>query len=224
MLGNHRNIKYLWHITITVSVIVMSFFSCKDKNENLIVFSYDPDSVPTLTTKSASQLISDSGITQYKMVYDEWQIFDKAKDPYWFFPKGLYLEKFTPDFEIELTVVADTAWHYTTKNLWKLKKNVHVENSKGEQFDSDELYFDQKNEKFYSDAFIEIKTEDSELKGYGFESNSAMTDYRIFRPYDGRFPFMDSKPPDSLRPDYGEMGESVEPVQEPGNEMEKIEK
>lgn len=215
MSRNHRSIQYIWHMTITVSVIVMSLISCKDKNENLVSLSYDPDSVPTLITKSASQLISDSGITRYKLVYEEWQIFDKAKDPYWYFPKGLYFEKFTPDFTIEATVVADTAWRYTAKDMWVLKKNVHVENAKGEQFDSDELYWDEKKGRVYSDAYIVIKTSDAEeLKGYGFESNRDMTDYRIFRPHDAKMRFSESAPNDSLQSDL---------LPEPDNETEKEE-
>ncbi|SFL16502.1 LPS export ABC transporter periplasmic protein LptC [Proteiniphilum acetatigenes] len=208
MLRRHRYIKYLWRITITVSVVVMSLFSCKDKNDNLIAFAYDPDTVPTMITTSVSQLISDSGITRYRIVADVWMVFDQAKEPYWYFPEGLYFEQFTPDFEIEATVEADTAWYYNTKDLWRLKKNVHVENRKGEQFDSDELFWDGKNGKVFSEAYIEIKSGLTELKGYGFESNQTMTDYRIFRPHDGKLPFSETTPADSIQSDSGEVSEA----------------
>ncbi len=204
MLRNYRYIKYIWRITITVSVVVMSFFSCKDKNDNLIPFTYDPDSVPTMVTIAASQLISDSGITRYRIVTDLWMVFEQAKEPYWYFPEGIYFEQFTPDFEIEATIEADTAWYYNVKDLWRLKKNVHVENRKGEQFDSEELFWDGKNGKVFSEAYIEIKSGHTELKGYGFESNQTMTDYRIFRPHDGKLPFSEAAPADSLQDDSPE--------------------
>ncbi len=193
MLKKQHNIPYIRHLTTAFMAVVMVlfFFSCKDKNEGLVTFSYDPESVPTLITDSATQLVSDSGITRYKMVYDVWMVFDKAKEPYWYFPEGLYLERFTPDFEIEATVEADTAWYYTEQDLWKLIKNVHVENMQGEQFDSEELYWDQKNGRVYSDAYIEIQRGESQLKGYGFESNEHMTNYRIFRPRDAKLPFVE---------------------------------
>ncbi len=189
-------------------MVVMSLFSCKDKNDNLIAFAYDPDTVPTMITTSVSQLISDSGITRYRIVADVWMVFDQAKEPYWYFPEGLYFEQFTPDFEIEATVEADTAWYYNTKDLWRLKKNVHVENRKGEQFDSDELFWDGKNGKVFSEAYIEIKSGLTELKGYGFESNQTMTDYRIFRPHDGKLPFSETTPADSIQSDSGEVSEA----------------
>jgi hypothetical protein len=62
----------------------------------------------------------------------------------------------------------------------------------GEEFRSDELFWDERQEKVYSDKYIEIKRGDSELKGYGFESNQEMNEYRIFRPHDGRIPFKDN--------------------------------
>ncbi|OJV86083.1 MAG: LPS export ABC transporter periplasmic protein LptC [Bacteroidia bacterium 44-10] len=204
MLRNHRYIKYIWRITITVSVVVMSLFSCKDKKDNLVAFAYDPDTVPTMITTDVSTLISDSGITRYRIVADVWMIYDQAKEPYWYFPEGLYFEQFAPDFEIEATVQADTAWRYTAKDLWKLRSNVHVENWKGEQFDSEELYWDGKNGRVFSEAYIEIKSGLTELKGYGFESNQTMTHYRIFRPHDGKLPFSETTPADSLETVPGE--------------------
>lgn len=193
--------KGIWSITITLTVVVMSLFSCKDRNENLVPLSYDPETIPTMTTVHASQLISDSGITRYKLVADLWLVFDKAKEPYYYFPEGIYLEQFTPGYEIEATIQADTAWFYESKDLWRLKKRVHVENRKGEQFDSEELFWDRKKHRVYSDDYIEIRSGLTVLKGYGFESNEEMTNYQIFRPHDGKLPFVESNPVDSLMVD-----------------------
>lgn len=201
MLKRQHIILFAKRITITTFVIVMLLFfmSCREKNENLVSFVYDPETVPTMVTDTVTTLISDSGITRYKLVADVWKVFDKSREPYWFFPEGIHLERFTPDFHIEATVTADTAWYYNDKELWKLKNNVHVENMKGEIFDSEELYWDQKEERVYSDKYIEIKRGVTEIKGYGFESNQAMTDYRIFRPHDGKLPFSDEVESDSLQ-------------------------
>lgn len=181
--------------------MLLFLISCKDKNDNLVAFNYDPELVPTMVTESFTTLISDSGVTQYKLVADKWMVFDKAKEPFQFFPSGLYFERFTPDFEIEATVIADTAWYYTEKELWKLKSNVHVKNMQGEEFESQELYWDGKKGRVYSDSYIEIKREDTRLKGYGFESNESMTNYRIFRPHDALLPLKDENHTDSLAVD-----------------------
>jgi LPS export ABC transporter protein LptC len=202
VLKKQHNISIARNITTTFVVVMFLFFlSCRDKNKNLVAIAYDPEVVPTMITDTVTTLISDSGITRYKLMTDVWKVFDKAKEPYWFFPEGIHLERFTSDFNIEATVFADTAWYFSNKDLWRLKKNVHIENMKGEVFDSDEIFWDQKKERVYSDKYIEIKRGVTEIKGYGFESNQAMTDYRIFRPHDGKLPFSDEVESDSLQND-----------------------
>lgn len=182
-----------------VVATALFFFSCKDNNEGVETPDFGRDEIPSMITRDVTTFISEAGVTRYKLASDVWVVFDAAKEPYWYFPEGIYVEIFTGDFEVEATIKADTAWRYTEQNLWKLQKNVHIENKEGEQFDSDELYWDEKNGRVYSEAYIEIQRKDSQLKGYGFESNQEMTDYRIFRPRDGRFPIVDQAPqPDSI--------------------------
>lgn len=196
-------------ITTTLFVVVMFLFiqACGKKDENLVNVKYDPETMPSMVTDSVSTLISDSGRTRYKLVADVWEIYDKALEPFWYFPKGLYLERFDESFNIEATIIADTAWNYTNKRLWRLKGNVDIRNMEGHEFRSEELFWDQHGAKVYSDKYIEIKRGELELKGYGFESNQEMTDYRIMRPHDGKLPFKDDEssdtaptelPPDSI--------------------------
>lgn len=174
----------LWAVVVCLFVI-----SCTKKEENLVDVKFDPETMPSMVTDSVVTLISDSGFTRYKLVADVWQIFDKAKEPFWFFPEGLYLERFDEDFNVEATIVSDTSWNFTDKKLWRLKGNVEVTNIEGDEFRSDELFWDQVQARVYSDKYIEIKRGAMELKGYGFESNQEMTRYRIFRPHDGKLPF-----------------------------------
>ncbi|MDD3355722.1 MAG: LPS export ABC transporter periplasmic protein LptC [Dysgonamonadaceae bacterium] len=177
-------------ITIVFIAIVMLFlYTACSNTEDLIDINYDPETTPSMNTDSVTMLVSDSGITRYKIVTDNWQIFDKAAEPYWYFPEGIYIEQFDSIFQVEAKILADTAWRYTEKNLWRVKGNVDIRNRKGEMFLSDELFWNQQSHKIYSDKYIEIIRGETELKGYGFESNQEMTEYRIFRPHDGKIPF-----------------------------------
>lgn len=178
-------------ITIVLLTVVMLFYftACTSSDKDLVDVKYDPEIIPSMITDSVITLISDSGITRYKLETDNWQVFDRAKDPYWYFPEGIFLERFDSLFQVEAKILADSAWNYTERRLWRLKGNVDIRNMKGEMFLSDELYWDQQERKVYSDKYIEIKQGETELKGYGFESNQEMTEYRIFKPHDGRIPF-----------------------------------
>lgn len=165
------------------------FVSCKDKNENLVAFSYDPEKVPTIITDTTSSHISLSDTTSASLVADEWQMFQKAKEPFWYFPKGIYSEFYDKDFSVQATIKADSAWFYNNQSLWKLNGNVHIENAVGEQFESEEFFWNQQEGRVYSDKYIEIRRGQMLIKAVGFRSNQAMTDWQILQPYDSRIPF-----------------------------------
>ena len=179
-------------ITIGIIAIVMLFFytACSGSNTETVDLKFDPEVTPSMITDSVTTLISDSGITRYKLETKNWQVFDKAEEPFWYFPEGIYLERFDSLFQVEAKIIADSAWNYTDKRLWRLKGNVDIRNMEGEMFLSDELFWNEKDEIVYSDKYIQIRRSDgTELKGYGFESNQEMTEYRIFRPHEGIIPF-----------------------------------
>lgn len=191
-------------IAIGLVTVVMLFFhiACGGTDTETVDIEFDPETTPSMITDSVTTLISDSGITRYKLVADIWEVFDKAEDPFWYFPEGIYLERFDSLFQVEAKILADSAWNYTDRKLWRLKGNVDIRNLEGEMFLSDELFWDQQNKTVYSDKYIQIKRGDTELKGYGFESNQEMTEYRIFRPHDGKIPFReDVAPLDTLEVD-----------------------
>ena len=137
------------------------------------------DSLPSMTSLGVTTLISDSGITRYKIVTEEWMIFDKKNPPYWAFEKGVYLEKFDTLLHIDASIKADTAYYYDKKKLWELKGNVQILSQRGDKFETEQLYWDEKKKTVYSDKFIKIEQEDKTITGYGFESNQELTDYVI---------------------------------------------
>ena len=137
------------------------------------------DSLPVMRTVGVESLISDSGVIRYKIIAEEWLIFDKTDPPYWAFEKGVYLEQFNEDLVPEATIKADTAYYYDPKKLWELRGNVHIENLKGEKFDTELLFWNQKTEKVYSEKKIRIEQSDKIITGQGFESNQQLTDYTI---------------------------------------------
>ncbi|MBB4035984.1 LPS export ABC transporter protein LptC [Dysgonomonas hofstadii] len=164
-----------------IFTIPFFFAACKSDKKSSVGMTYDPEIIPSMNTDSVSMLISDSGLIRYKMIAKTWEVFDQAKDPYWYYPDGLYLEQFDTTFNVVVTVQSDTAWNYEKKKLWRLKGNVFVRNSVGETFSSDELYWDQQKEKIYSDKYVEVdRPEKGILRGKGgFEANQQMTEYQF---------------------------------------------
>ena len=160
------------------------------------------DSLPVMDTRGVTTLVSDSGLIRYRILTEEWLVYDRKEPPYWAFEKGVYVEKFDTLFQVEANIKADTAYFYNKEELWKLMGNVHIQNLKGEQFDTELLYWDQKKGRVYSDRFIRIEQPDRIITGRGFESNQEMTIYTIHKP-EGIFYVEDEQTaaPDSLRTD-----------------------
>ena len=173
----HKSIS----ITIAFGAIVMllSFSSCGGKKNTLGDAITERDSLPVMNTLGVTTLISDSGVTRYRVKTEEWLMFDRKKPSYWAFEKGVYLEQFDSIFNIEASIKADTAYFYDKQQLWKLIGNVDIQNRKGERFNTELLFWNQATKKVYSDKFIRIQQPDRVITGHGFESNQDMTVYVI---------------------------------------------
>lgn len=163
-------------------MLLLLSVSCGSDNKELIAVEFNPDVTYTMRTTDIVSLISDSGITRYRVTSPEMLIFEKAAEPYWYFPQGVYFERFDSLFTTDLSVKADTAYNWYNKKLSKLIGNVDVKNLAGDRFETDTLYWDSEAKRVYSEAFMRITREDQVLTGIGFESNQNMTKYRIKRP------------------------------------------
>lgn len=181
-----------------VAMLLLFFTSCTGDTKEVVVVEFDPENTYTMKSTDVLSLISDSGITRYSIKTKEWLSFDKAADPYWYFPEGIYVEEFDSLFQTKASIEADTAYYFEKKGLWKAIGNVKVLSLEGEDFQTDLLFWDQKQERVYSDKPIRIvKADGTVVTGVGFESNQDMTKYDIFQST-GVFPIKET-PADSTK-------------------------
>lgn len=164
--------------------------SCHNEVKPRLAAIADRASTPVLAADTVTTLISDSGITRYRIQSIQWDIYDKAVPSYWEFPKGIYLEKFNEDLQPEASIRADYAHYNDVDQLWELDGNVVAVNLAGEQFETQQLMWNQKEERVYSDSSITITKATSIIQGIGFESNQEMSKYTILHPQ-GVFPIDD---------------------------------
>ncbi|MDE6022329.1 MAG: LPS export ABC transporter periplasmic protein LptC [Muribaculaceae bacterium] len=175
-------------LAMAVCVVLSVLMSgCKEDGKLGVAKRIDASKMPSMSTVNVATLISDSGIIQYKIVSPLWNIYDEVDTPYWNFPKGIYLQKYDRNFKVIASVAADSAKFYRLQNLWQLDGNVEMRKEPGELFLTQQLFWDQRRNKLYSDSFIHIETPERMLEGHGFESNDRLTKYSIRRPT-GIFP------------------------------------
>lgn len=181
----------IFRLVLTIFIIgigpISLLSSCKKEKKAIIGSFSDPKEVPSLSTFDVNTLISDSGVTRYRIQAKEWRVFDKADEPYWYFPQGIFVEKFDSSFNTESFILSDTAIFYNKLQLWKLRGDVRIENMQDERFFTEEIYWNQQKRSIYSDSAIHIERADRIIEGVGFVSNEAMTQYTI-RHTTGIFP------------------------------------
>lgn len=188
-IGLIFSIRVIGKITLMLIFLCVAF-ACGDDPKDVVDVKFDPNSTYTMKATDVVSLISDSGVTRYRLNAKDWLVYGKAEDPYWFFPSGIYVEKFDSLFNTDASIQADTAYYYDKRGLWELSGNVEIESLQGERFETSHLFWDQKRELIYSDRYIRIEQEDKVVTGIGFESNQNMTQYKIFNSQ-GIFPVED---------------------------------
>ena len=186
--------KYRAYLTTVIITVVMSFFcpSCGNKDRQLGAAVTNRDSTSVVTTRGVDMLISENGIIRYHVIAEEWKIFDKMDPPFYSMEQGVLLEILDSVMQVESMLEADTAYYMNNTKIWHLISNVHADNVKHEEFDTQELFIDNKNDRMYSDSLIHIKQEKQVLVGHGFESNTNLTRYTI-RKTEGVFPITESE-------------------------------
>lgn len=169
-------------IFLSILLACTFVFSCKGDKDKIAESTYDPETVPSVETKNDTIYITDSGRIRFKVIAETILMFDKAKEPFNLLPDSAYLEEYDTLMNVVTTLRADSVWNYTRKKLWKLRGNVKIVNVEGKTFDSEELFWDEKEGKIYSNLYVVInEPNEATIRAYGFESNQSMTEYTFRR-------------------------------------------
>jgi LPS export ABC transporter protein LptC len=183
--------KYILNrsITTAITLVVVLFLSvtCSNDKPDTIAAIVDRSSLPKLHATEITTVISDSGVTRYRISAPIWNVYDKARQPYWEFPLGIHFEKFDANLKVDANIHSQYARFNENEQLWELKGKVRSTNLQGELFETEQLFWNQREERFYSDSLIKITQKSHIITGIGFESNQSMTRYQIRQPQ-GIFP------------------------------------
>lgn len=161
------------------SLVVALIASCSGQAEHLAPAVSERDSVSMMRSYGVNTLISDSGVIKYRLVSERWEVNDVMTPSRWIFDKGLFFEQFDEHFRVQAYIQCDTAYYYDKKRLWELRGRVHILNSGGLTFDSEQLYWDEAEREFYSFAPSRLVTPERTLEGRYFRSDDKMTRYYV---------------------------------------------
>jgi LPS export ABC transporter protein LptC len=165
-----------------MAIVILVLQSCSSSVKNTATLDVVRDSAAVMKTYNVTTLVSDSGITRFRVNTPEWLVFDKKAKPTWEFPNGIHLEQFDENLEVHSEVSAKKAIYYTELEQWILSDSVYAINVEGEKFESEILYVHQKEDRIFTDKFVKITQEDKIITGIGMESNQRLTKYKVLKP------------------------------------------
>ena len=167
-------------LLLMVGVLALAVSSCSNKEHHPSAEAItDRAAMPVLEEHDVVTLISDSGVTRYRIIAERWLIYDKSTPPCWDFPFGIKLEQFDENLHVEASLRADRAHYDQEAQIWRLWGHVRAMNNRGDKFYTEELFWNRETERIYSDSAIAIRQNETLIRGIGFDANQTMTQYTI---------------------------------------------
>lgn len=167
---------------LVASASSMAFTGCGSDAPPMAHAVQGRDSLPVMYTRGVTKLISDSGVMRYKIVAEEWSVFDKTTPPRWEFNQGLFLERFDDKFKANMHVTADSAVLYDQK-LWKLRGHIVLKDDAARVvLHTNELYWNMNTGELSSNVYTRLTKPDEEIEGNWFRAtvvNRKLTSYHV---------------------------------------------
>lgn len=124
-------------------------------------------------------IFSKEGHTKATLYAKEFIRNDRAKPPYVDLNKKLRVEFYDPDLKVESTLTAKYARYFPDEDNIIVRDSVVVINKKGEKLQTEELIWNQKIERFYTEKQVIITKDGQITYGDGMEANQDFTWFRI---------------------------------------------
>lgn len=106
-------------------------------------------------------------------------------NPWQEFPEGILVEFYNDEGNKKGSLSADYATRDENANKFVVRKNVVWVSKNGEQLETEELIWDEVENRVFTNKFVVVKRTDEIIYGHGFESNSDFTRWKI-RAIEGR--------------------------------------
>jgi LPS export ABC transporter protein LptC len=140
------------------------------------------EEMPLIESADMEVLYSEEGIVVAKMCAESRLQYENGNSTY---PAGMYVECYDKQRRLIATLRANTAYQYVDKEMWELKGDVEVKGyyeGDEQQLNTEELYWNAKTNKIYTDKFVRLETGSELLTGYGIDAMQDLSYYTIASP------------------------------------------
>jgi len=178
-------------------ILSLLIAGCKNDIETIQALTSESN-LPDVTGFQIEMQYTDSGVLKGKIIAPEVYQYSKGEDPYNEFPRGMTAVFYDPAGNETSFIRANYAVYYTKKQLWEGRNQVYGENRiTGEKIETDQIFWDQKEKRIYSEKFSKITNADGIFTGeYGFDAEEDLSQIRL-KGYSGRVTIKD-EPADEI--------------------------
>jgi LPS export ABC transporter protein LptC len=174
--------KYTKRITLLKAATLVAAFlvSCQpDKSvADLEEHNRQMDSLQIERATDVAIVYTDSAELRAKIMAPVLNRNPEKKNPYVEMPNGIKAEFYGPDETLQSTLTANYAINYEKKDVVEIRDSVRVLNKNDEEIKSNELIWNKKDRKVYSDKPVRVRIRDEKIiKAQGFESDESFLRY-----------------------------------------------
>jgi LPS export ABC transporter protein LptC len=178
MLGRSKKLsKLFWPAIVTG---IMLFSACENDINKVREIAANQVNANVDTIHGVDIIYSDSAKVRFR-VQAPLLLQYQGKNPYNLMPKTVNVVIFNKvDMSQMGTLTADTGIQSGDGNTLEFHKNVVAKNANGDILESDELIWDKKTKKMYSNKAVHITRANGDISdGTGFQSDQTMNDLTI---------------------------------------------
>lgn len=167
------------------SLLVIGYWSlfaaCNDlKEEKRQVFT--ENDVAVEVGRDVEILYSDSAIVRVRVTGSVLYNYTERENPRQEFPAGVKIEFMESDLSISSTLTAKTAARYQEKGRIIARDSVVLLSSKQERLETEELIWDEKTAKVFTEKFVKVTKPGEIIYGYGLEAEQDFSYWKITVP------------------------------------------
>jgi LPS export ABC transporter protein LptC len=152
-------------------------------NDNQTGEHIDPESLVTQQSDTLLMINTENGKKTYRFQTPLLERYELSREPYMEFRRGIDIETYNDTTGVvESTLVADYAIFWEKQKLWEAKGNVVAVNAQGQILETQQLFWNQRTKKVYSNVDTKIVQQGDVIIGVGFESDEDFNDFTFRRP------------------------------------------
>ncbi len=174
-LGNIEIIptQILW---LLLSVMLLQ--SCKTDLKKIDVL-LDKSILNTERAEDVTILYSKNGHTSARLSTKKFSHNQSANPSYIEMMNGLKVEFFDDSLKVQSTMTAKYGKYFEKNGNVLVRDSVIITNIKNERLQTEELVWNEKTRKFFTEKFVTITTPTQIIYGDGLESNQSFSEYKI---------------------------------------------